>query len=78
MRCERCEGFMVHHQVFDPEEPMRGPSVWSWRCVACGNLVDPVIRANQRRKTGESVGVTEKSRATANVHRPAKVLSRVA
>ena len=42
MKCHRCHGLMVVDHFIDMEETgglwMRG-----WRCVTCGEVVDPMI-----------------------------------
>lgn len=47
MTCERCQGLMVQDDSFDLCESERRLAVW--RCVLCGEMVDPVIVANRRR-----------------------------
>jgi hypothetical protein len=43
MQCARCDGFMVSDNLIDMKES--GISMWmkGWRCVSCGNIVDPLI-----------------------------------
>ena len=47
MRCERCRGLMIIDHFIDMEETgglwMRG-----WRCVACGEVVDPRIMRHRK------------------------------
>ena len=47
MKCTRCQGLMVSDHLLDIKETM-GP-MWakSWRCVACGNIVDPLIEKHR-------------------------------
>ena len=47
MGCRRCQGLMVPDLIDDlPEEwGLRGVS--AWRCVVCGDIIDPVIVANR-------------------------------
>ena len=41
MKCSRCDGLMVQDDSFDLfDSPVR---TWTWRCVSCGDVVDPVI-----------------------------------
>lgn len=44
--CERCRGLMVS----EPDDDFQG-----WRCILCGERVDPVILA--QRRNSESAGV---------------------
>ncbi len=49
-RCERCQGLMVQDQSLDLLGTGDDFSVWIWRCISCGNIVDPVILRNRRAK----------------------------
>jgi hypothetical protein len=44
-RCHRCGGLMVPEQVFELGSV-------DWRCVSCGERIDPVILAH-RQKDGQ-------------------------
>lgn len=41
--CPRCNGRMVRHYFFGREGHFCG-----WRCVNCGEIMDPVINQNRR------------------------------
>lgn len=41
--CERCGGFMVPERMGEADSG-------GWRCVACGEVVDPVITAHRRQR----------------------------
>ena len=43
MRCTKCEGLMVTDHLIDIRESMIPMWMVGWRCVACGNIVDPLI-----------------------------------
>jgi hypothetical protein len=49
MTCRRCRGLMVFDRFLD----VHGDSghLWfrGWRCVACGDIVDPLILINRAR-----------------------------
>lgn len=49
-RCERCQGLMVLDQSLDLLDTGDDISIWTWRCITCGNIVDPVILRNRRTK----------------------------
>ncbi len=49
-RCERCNGLMVQDQSLDLLDTGDEFSIWASRCIACGNMVDPVILRNRRTK----------------------------
>ena len=40
-RCHRCGGLMVAEQVLEIDS-------FDWRCVSCGERVDPVILAHRK------------------------------
>ena len=46
MICERCSGLMTMDRYINAESQELG---WMelWRCLACGNVVDPQIRTNR-------------------------------
>ncbi|MGH9429120.1 MAG: hypothetical protein ACRD2L_22790 [Terriglobia bacterium] len=48
MTCHRCEGFMVQDDYFQLVESER--RLAAWRCVLCGDVVDPVIVANRKQQ----------------------------
>ena len=56
MKCNRCEGWMVNEKYYGAGLPF-----WGWRCVSCGEILDPVIweNRNHRRKfpLSESQGI---------------------
>lgn len=47
MWCRRCQGLMVWDRFFDPDEEGWSMAFSGWRCVSCGEIVDPVILANR-------------------------------
>lgn len=42
MKCHRCHGWMVNEKFYG-----RGSFFWGWRCVSCGEILDPVILENR-------------------------------
>ena len=45
MPCPRCHGFSIFDWVYVPEGKCA-----VWRCLSCGNILDPVIVQNRTRK----------------------------
>jgi len=43
MHCTKCNGFMVVDDLIDMRESYHPMWMRGWRCVACGNVVDPLI-----------------------------------
>lgn len=43
MKCTRCHGLMVADDLIDMQESYLPMWMRGWRCIACGNIVDPLI-----------------------------------
>jgi hypothetical protein len=53
MTCQRCQGLMVADHCIDMEEGGRYLWLSAWRCMNCGDIVDPeIIRHRQLQLTG--------------------------
>lgn len=61
MRCPRCEGFMITAQL---NELWSSAMVDGWRCLLCGENIDPVIEGN---RTGNRTGHTPPVQSRARV-----------
>ena len=48
MQCPRCRGLMVPDQFWDLQNDVGNWSFQGWRCLCCGNILDPVIIRNQQ------------------------------
>jgi hypothetical protein len=44
MKCHRCDGAMAHEKFYGPGDPFSG-----WRCLLCGEILDPLIWENRSR-----------------------------
>ena len=42
MRCPRCLSPMVYQKFYGSQEYF-----WGWRCVFCGEIIDPMILENR-------------------------------
>lgn len=42
-KCLRCNGAMIHDKFYCSHGQF-----WGWRCVICGEIVDPVILDNRQ------------------------------
>ena len=42
MKCDRCKSDMIFEKFFGVQEQF-----WGWRCIFCGEVVDPVILENR-------------------------------
>lgn len=50
--CHRCQGLMYPVDPLDSLDVLRGGEddrIRAWRCLSCGDLIDPVIMQNRRR-----------------------------
>ena len=47
MQCARCHGFMVIDNLIDMLESSIPMWMKVWRCVSCGNIVDPLIQKHR-------------------------------
>ena len=43
MKCYRCGNGMFYEKFYGPHEHF-----WGWRCLICGEIVDPVILENRQ------------------------------
>ena len=55
MRCRRCRGLLVKDRLYDLYDTQLHTE--AWRCIACGDLLDPVILRN-RAGQSDNVKVT--------------------
>ena len=65
--CERCRGLLVPDSCMDLLDDQGLQSVWTFRCVQCGNLIDPVIDRN-RQTLCESLGRRKPTRRFRGLH----------
>lgn len=47
MQCTRCSGLMVPDHFLDLADDSGHTSFQAWRCILCGNVVDPLILNNR-------------------------------
>jgi hypothetical protein len=48
MNCPRCRGLLVLDTFYDLLDDTGHLSFNAWRCVCCGNVLDPLILRNQQ------------------------------
>lgn len=48
MTCARCHGLMVEDHLLDIQNPSGELWIRAWRCINCGELVEPMIDLNRR------------------------------
>jgi hypothetical protein len=71
MHCVRCDGFMVADNLIDIRES--GIPMWmkGWRCVSCGNIVDPLIQKHRMIQQSRAVQMIERKTAVPRLRRVA-------
>lgn len=60
MECPRCQGFMTPSLFEDLHDDTGSLSFSAWRCVACGEVLDPVIAANRSKHCRPMLGRSRK------------------
>lgn len=48
MNCPRCTGLMIHDDYFDLQDEAGLCTFAAWRCLICGEVLDPVILKHRR------------------------------
>ncbi len=56
MTCQRCHGLMVHDRVLDVEAALLDLPIW--RCVNCGESLDPILLRNRQSQDQHSKTLT--------------------
>ena len=56
MTCQRCHGLMVNDRVFDVEAQFLELPIW--RCVNCGESLDPILMRNRQSQDQHSKTLT--------------------
>jgi hypothetical protein len=74
MICHRCQGLMVEEELRDWGGGRGHDCSDSWRCVVCGEVVDPVITIN--RSEVKKVSVESRKKHARRSARTIPVLSR--
>jgi hypothetical protein len=63
MHCMRCDGFMVADNLIDIRESSIPMWMKGWRCVSCGNIVDPIIQKHRMIQQSGATQLIEKKMA---------------
>ena len=64
MGCPRCQGLMVADECVDSESSAE-ISIVAWRCLSCGERLDPVILKN---RSAPPVLIHSRARGQTNVY----------
>jgi hypothetical protein len=60
MECTRCDGLMVADNLIDIQESSIQMWMKGWRCLSCGNIVDPLIQQHRMIQQGGAVRLLER------------------
>ncbi|HEX9136175.1 MAG TPA: hypothetical protein VF905_04415 [Nitrospirota bacterium] len=72
MRCTKCKGLMVVDDLIDMRESYHSMCMRGWRCVACGNVVDPLILRHRMIQEAGALGLLKIEPPPPVYFRPAK------
>lgn len=64
MKCHRCNGIMVKDTFEDMSDDTGSLSFPGWRCITCGEVLDPVIARNRESHREPLLGRARKKFAT--------------
>ncbi len=64
MECPRCKGVMVSDRFEDVADESGAMKFSGWRCILCGEILDPVISANRQAHHEPLLGRSRKKFAT--------------
>ena len=73
MHCTRCEGLMVPDDLIDMQESSIPMWMKGWRCVSCGNIVDPLIQRHRMIQESGAMRLLKLETPSPAYFRPAKV-----
>ncbi len=67
--CTRCHGMMIetYSDLLSPDE--RGEAIFVWRCVNCGEYVDPLVLQNRWAEHGTPPPLLKPARRPVAYHR---------
>jgi len=57
-KCPRCRGTITYDKFYGSHEQF-----WGWKCLICGEIIDPVILANrQLTRSGQKINARQATR----------------
>ena len=64
MECPRCNGVMAQDTFEDLDDDTGALAFKGWRCLLCGEIIDPVIAVNRGSRPSPLLGRARKKFAT--------------
>ncbi len=64
MQCPRCKGVMVQDVFEDLMDDTGSLFFKGWRCITCGEILDPIIATNRESRPSPLLGRARKKFAT--------------
>lgn len=64
MDCPRCRGVMIQDVFEDLHDDTGSIFFRGWRCITCGEIIDPVIANNRQSRPSPLLGRARKKFAT--------------
>lgn len=64
MDCPRCKGIMIQDKFGDVADESGVMYFSGWRCISCGEILDPVISENRQHHREPMIGKSRKKFAT--------------
>jgi hypothetical protein len=64
MKCPRCNGVMVEDTFEDLKDDTGFLHFRGWRCIICGEILDPLIATNRGTRPAPMLGRARKKFAT--------------
>jgi uncharacterized Zn finger protein len=72
MKCARCSGLMVADNLLDLQESYVPMWMRAVRCIACGNIEDPLIHHHRSVQQAKVTKVAEPKKFVPTLARPAQ------
>jgi uncharacterized Zn finger protein len=60
MECPRCSGEMAYEVFQDMQDDTGNLCFYGWRCIICGEILDPVIVSNRKSRPAPLINKNKK------------------
>lgn len=55
LHCRRCQGLMLPERLYADTLGLGPMDCWGWRCLVCGEFIDPLILHHRVRPAGSFI-----------------------